>query len=158
MDAGRNETFGGTLDKLIQGSPVGPEVAGLGVAFGSIKAVATTEQASSRALGIALEKDGLVREVGDAAHHIVAGGAQAASDARAILQNFGVGINDAANGVFLPATKALAQASDAVAHAAVHTNEYYKSVTTALQQATSKQDVIDILSQIRANLLNGGKP
>jgi uncharacterized protein RhaS with RHS repeats len=37
LNAGANETIGGTLDKLIQGSPIGPEVAGLGVAVGSIK-------------------------------------------------------------------------------------------------------------------------
>ncbi|WP_189799683.1 RHS repeat-associated core domain-containing protein, partial [Sulfuricella sp. T08] len=156
LDSGRNESFADTANKFLQG--LGPEVAMVGAAVGSIKAVVTTEQASSRALGIALENDGFAREAGDAAHHIVAGGANAAAEARAILQNFGVGINDAANGVFLPATKALAEASDAVAHAAVHTKEYYDSVTTALLQATSKKEVIDVLSQIRARLLNGGKP
>ena len=148
----------GGNDLALQGTPFdflplgGLEAGALG-----IMAVGTTEQASSKVLGTALENSGFVREIGDAAHHIVAGGAQAASEARTILQNFGVGINDAANGVFLPATKALAQAGDAVAHAAVHTNEYYNSVTTALQQATSRQDVIDILSRIRGSLLNGGK-
>ena len=126
----------------------------VGAAVGSIKSVTT----SSRALGAALEDAGFIREVGDAAHHIVASGAKAATEARAILQKFEVGINDAANGVFLPATKALAEAGDAVAHAVVHTKEYYNSVTTALRRATSKQDVIDALSQIRRNLLNGGKP
>ena len=88
----------------------------------------------------------------------MAGGAKAATEARVILQKFGVGINDAANGVFLPATKALAETRDAVAHAVVHTKEYYDSVTTALLQATSKKEVIEALSQIRARLLNGGKP
>ena len=156
MDAGANETVGSTFDKILQG--LNPEVAAVGVAFGSIKAVTKVEAASSKILGAALENDGFVRAVGDAAHHIVAGGARAATEARAILKNFGVDINDAANGVFLPATKALAETRDAVAHAAVHTKEYYDSVTTALLQATSKEQIIDTLSQIRARLLNGGKP
>ncbi|MBT9519293.1 MAG: AHH domain-containing protein [Dechloromonas sp.] len=156
MAAGANETVGSTFDKVLQG--LNPEVAAVGAAFGSIKAVTKAEAASSKILGTALENDGFIRAVGDAAHHIVAGGAQAATEARAILKNFGVGLNDAANGVFLPATKALAETRDAVAHAAVHTKEYYDSVTTALLQATSKEQIIDTLSQIRARLLNGGKP
>src|SRR5262249_36152233 len=51
---------------------------------------------SSRALGTALEEAGFARGEGEAAHHIVAGSADVAAPARAVLQRFGIGINDAA--------------------------------------------------------------
>lgn len=41
----------------------------------------------------------------NAAHHIVAGNSPKASEARAIMQKFGIDINDASNGVFLPTKK-----------------------------------------------------
>jgi hypothetical protein len=55
LDAGANETIGGTLDKLIQGSPIGPEVAGIGLGIGAIKGVAESENLVYRSVNAAGE-------------------------------------------------------------------------------------------------------
>jgi RHS repeat-associated protein len=103
---------------------------------------------SSRALGRALEAAGHVRPPGSAAHHIVAGGAQKAGPARAALEKFGIGINDAANGAFLPSS----------VHARIHTNAYYDAVNTALQKATTREEALGALNAIRQGLVGGGFP
>lgn len=66
-----------------------------------------TEEISEKASSVILRKNMIsagmeVPEYRNAAHHIVAGTAQKAQQARAVLEKFGVGINDAINGVFLP--------------------------------------------------------
>jgi hypothetical protein len=101
---------------------------------------------SSKALGRALEKSGTARPSGSAAHHIVAGGAQKSAPARAVLKKFGIGVDDAENGVFLPSN----------VHMSVHTNSYYDTVNSALSQATTRSEAIQVLSAIRARLLGGG--
>jgi hypothetical protein len=63
-------------------------------------------RASSRALARALEISGVSRPEGYDTHHIVAGGDRRAEAARNLLKGFKIGINDASNGVFLPADKA----------------------------------------------------
>ncbi len=73
-----------------------------------------------------------MRPAGAATHHIVAGGAEAAAPARAVLQRFGIGINDAVNGVFLPASRAAPNAAGAAVHSTVHTRAYYQAVNEAL--------------------------
>ncbi|MEX2555098.1 MAG: RHS repeat-associated core domain-containing protein [Actinomycetota bacterium] len=103
---------------------------------------------SSRALARALQAAGQVRPAGSAAHHMVAGSAAQAAAARAVLQRFGVGINDAVNGVFLPAAM----------HHSVHTSAYYQAGNEALSNATSRQQVIDILNSIGRALSSGGFP
>ena len=45
-----------------------------------------------------------------ASHHIVAGYSRKAAETRKILKKFGVGINEAVNGVFLPTTKGVSPA------------------------------------------------
>jgi RHS repeat-associated protein len=113
---------------------------------------------SSRALGGALEASGALRPAEAAAHHIVAGGAEAAAPARAVLQRFGIGVNDAANGVFLPASRASTNAAGAAVHSTVHTQAYYQAVNEALAQATTRQEAIQVLSSLRQALLGGGLP
>ena len=88
----------------------------------------------------------------NAAHHIVAGNSAKAEEARAILQKFGIDINDAVNGVFLPTVK---DTVDSAYHPSLHTDQYYRKVTEMLSQAQSKDDVIDILSDIAEQLKNG---
>ena len=57
-------------------------------------------------------KDGIqVPEYKNDAHHIVAGNAEGANEARAILEKYGVGINDSANGVFLPSQESMSEAA-----------------------------------------------
>jgi RHS repeat-associated protein len=114
--------------------------------------------ASSRALGNALEEAGFVRGAGEAAHHIVAGAAPEAAAARAILSQFGVGINDAANGVFLPGNLAAENAAGAAVHSTIHTAAYYQAVNEALAGATTQSQVLDILAHIAESLQSGGFP
>lgn len=52
-----------------------------------------------------LAQSGAVRQAGEAAHHIVAKAAQAAQPARDKLAEVGININDAVNGVILPAIR-----------------------------------------------------
>ena len=87
----------------------------------------------------------------NAAHHIVAGKAPSAEAARQTLLEYGVDINDAANGVFLPTIKGESGAY----HPSLHTDGYYRKVTEALNIATSKEDVIDILADIAEQLSKG---
>ncbi len=88
----------------------------------------------------------------NAAHHIVAGNSPKAAEARAILQKYGININDAANGVFLPSTKNMAQSAY---HPSLHTDQYYRTVTEMLSQASSKEDALEILFDISEQLMNG---
>jgi RHS repeat-associated protein len=109
---------------------------------------ARTAAPSSRALGRALEAAGHVRPPGSAAHHIVAGSAPGAEAARATLRKLGIDINDAANGVFLPAAQ----------HAALHTNAYYAAVNKALEGVTTQSQALQILKTIGQTLQAGKLP
>ncbi|MBN1208048.1 MAG: AHH domain-containing protein [Myxococcaceae bacterium] len=113
---------------------------------------------SSRALGAALEAAGTTRPAQSAAHHIVAGSAAVAAPARAVLQRFGIAINEAVNGVFLPASRAAANPAGSAVHSTVHTRAYYEAVNEMLGQATTRQEAVEALNAIRQALLNGGFP
>ena len=64
------------------------------------------EKPSSKVLADNMEKAGQSRPpFKSAAHHIVAGAAKVAEEARKILKEFEISINDAVNGVFLPIEK-----------------------------------------------------
>jgi len=102
-----------------------------------------------------LENAGVDRPTyANAAHHIVAGGSknEAAVNSRNILQQYGIDINDAANGVFLPTDR---NVIGAIYHPSMHTKAYYKKVNDMLGYATSRQDVLDILNDISNQLLEG---
>lgn len=108
---------------------------------------------SSKTLGENLIRAGKIRpNYPSAAHHIVAGSSRKAVEARAILYKFNVDINDAVNGVFLPTVKNI---SNAAYHPSLHTDAYYRKVTELLIQAKSKDDVIDILTDIAEQLEKG---
>lgn len=111
---------------------------------------------SSRALGRALEAAGHVRPPGGAAHHIVAGRASLAGEARAVLRRFRIGINDAANGVFLPASSRSQNGAAAAVHSRIHTEFYYLTVNALLRQAKTREQALRILESIRQALLRGG--
>ncbi|MFG0312568.1 MAG: AHH domain-containing protein, partial [Phycisphaerales bacterium] len=93
---------------------------------------------SSRLLRRGLLAAGEVAEHGDEAHHIVASGARGAAGARGILADFGININDAANGAFLPASF----------HRRMHTASYYQEVTERLSAAGTREEAIDILKTL----------
>jgi hypothetical protein len=95
----------------------------------------------------------VVREAGQAAHHIVARAAQAAQPARDKLAEVGIRINDAVNGVLLPATKDYA--GQAVNHLTVHTQKYYNAVNQALANVQTREEAVAALKVIGNALLNG---
>ena len=115
-----------------------------------------TAKASSKVLGEALEAAGALRPVESAAHHVVAGGAEAAAPARAVLKRFDIGINDAENGVFLPANLSSQNPAGSAVHSTLHTTDYYQTVNEMLSQAASRQDALEVLRTLQKNLLNGG--
>jgi RHS repeat-associated protein len=147
----------GDVEKDVAGLIGGVEIKGgvvlLGAGIKGILAIGARDAAraavpSSRALGRALEASGVVRPAESAAHHIVAGSAQGAAAARATLQRLGIGINDAANGVFLQGAE----------HAGVHTAEYYNAVNRALAGATTREQAVQILQSIGRRLELGTFP
>lgn len=110
-------------------------------------------KASPQILGRNLVASGIKRpNYSHATHHIVAGTSRKANEARAILQKYGIDINDAPNGVFLPTAK---DVSNSAYHPSLHTNAYYEKVTNLLENASSRQDVLDILKDIGEQLSNG---
>ena len=118
-------------------------------------ATVATVVASSAKLAKNMINSGISRPAQTAAHHIVAGTSKFANEARAILNKFGVGINDAVNGVFLPQNLQSSNPTDATVHSTLHTAEYYKMVTDMLSTCSSKQEVVDTLNNIAKMLLNG---
>lgn len=113
---------------------------------------------SSARLGANLVRAGIAQPAETAAHHIVAGGAARSAPARAVLQRFGIGIDEAANGVFLPQNLKSLNPAGAAVHSTVHTDRYYAAVNQLLGRATSRQQVIQSLAYIRQRLLSGGFP
>ena len=111
------------------------------------------EKANSKVLRNNMINSGIAEpDYPNAAHHIVAGNSPKAEQARQVLRRFGIGINDANNGVFLPAVK---DVSSAAYHPSLHTKEYYDVVNDALSVASSKSDVINILNDTSSQLING---
>jgi len=112
---------------------------------------------SSRALGANLEAAGIERPAESAAHHIVAGNASQAAEAREILARAGIDINSASNGVFLPRNLSVANPSGAAVHSIIHTNVYYNAVNVALRIARPGM-VADTLLDIAEQLLSNTFP
>jgi RHS repeat-associated protein len=138
------ETAEYAAEKAVQYGTETATLKAIGVAFTGVRAARGI--ASSRKLGRALEAAGHVRPPNSHAHHIVAGGAPAAERARGVLERFGIGINDAANGVFLPAAY----------HRSMHDGAYYTMVNRLLGAATSRAEAEAALGAIRDALLSGG--
>jgi RHS repeat-associated protein len=113
---------------------------------------------SSVKLAKNMESQGTVRPADTAAHHIVSHTHSKARSSRAVLDKFGIGIDDAENGVFLPRFAGSANPGGAAVHGNLHTNSYYAAVDEVLDAATSRQEVIDGLDEIRGGLLGGSFP
>ena len=117
-----------------------------------VKTLEKLSKPSSRKLRKNLVKAGVKEpDYPHAAHHIVAGNSPKAEEAREILLKYGIDINDAENGVFLPTVKDVGGAY----HPSLHTDQYYRKVTEELYAATSREDAIDILSDIAEQLMEG---
>jgi hypothetical protein len=108
------------------------------ISMGGKAAVATASAAapsvwisgtsSSAALARALIAAGFARPANSSAHHIVAGTAARAAPARAVLNRFQIGVNEAANGVFVSTP----------IHVRMHTNVYYNAVNSAMASEFKK--------------------
>ena len=131
------------------------EVTGIGAATATTGTAAVVESASSAKLAQNLISSGDSRPVQTAAHHIVAGAAKLAQPARDILAKFNISINDAANGVFLPANSNSVNTLGANVHSTLHTTNYYETVNSMLSACVTKQEVLETLSTIKTMLLNG---
>ncbi len=144
--------------------PRGVSGAGAGASAGSntarrtatAKSAASLTKPSARALARALVAAGHTRPRGAAAHHIVAGSAKRAQRARRILKKFGIGINDAVNGVFLPATRKAPNPTGAAVHSTLHTKKYFDLVNDSLADLRTRAEVEAMLQNIGRMLLSGG--
>jgi hypothetical protein len=93
------------------------------------------------------------------AHHVVAAGDKRARRARGFLFRWGIGINDADNGLYLPKkwSSQVPGAEDATAHEVIHTTAYHLAVTAKLaltkpsNQATGRVTLRDIKFDILNN-------
>jgi hypothetical protein len=75
-----------------------------------------------------------------------------------VLWKFGIGINDAVNGVFLPANRATQIIAGRTIHSTLHTNEYYDAVNDALAMAKTREEAIETLHRIGQALESGNFP
>lgn len=91
-------------------------------------------------------------EYANAAHHIIAGNDARAAGLRNIIKRYGIDINSAENGVFLPTEKGV---SEAAYHRSLHTNVYYENVEKAFQGISSKEEAVEVLQDIREQLIEG---
>jgi RHS repeat-associated protein len=111
---------------------------------------------NSKQLGKNMENAGRPRPANTAAHHIVP---DSATRAKGILQKFGINIDDAVNGVFLPTTKNLS-GSPGILHSGMHPNSYIAKVTSAIERAAQqggKQEILDTLQSLGTTLQNSAR-
>ncbi|MFI6303637.1 polymorphic toxin-type HINT domain-containing protein [Amycolatopsis thailandensis] len=108
-------------------------------------------------LNRAMEKQGEFRRTGEQSHHIVPHASPKAADARKILDDAGIGINSAENGINLPhnAKSAAALGSSRTPHNQTFRQSYYDYITDELKAARSKEEVFDILADIKEALNSG---
>ena len=98
-----------------------------------------------------------------AAHHIVSWYDQRALAARQILAQYGIDINDEANGVWMHQYQndsPMPESPDSHPHSKIHTNIYHVNVTSQLQAeaavpGTTAEDIRDVLRDIGDDLLAG---
>lgn len=106
-----------------------------------------------------MAKAGITKPANTAAHHIVPATLKKfpnAVRARKILANFGISVENAANGVFLPSK--FDDAVKAAYHGSVHTTKYCDELYRRLSRASSKEEALIILDRIRKDLLTGKFP
>ena len=115
---------------------------------------------SSRQLGNNLRSAGQAGFAGGEAHHLVAENDRRAAGARSILAGFGIGIDDAANGVWLSGPGAAAPPGfpNALEHRSLNTRTYNAEVAQRLAGAGNPRQAVAILGQIRQEILAGTFP
>lgn len=127
-------TYGAFLDKWESGLRFDPSVR-------QMKRVEPGHRSGGR-LVRALERDGLPKPGDDfEAHHIVAANDPRANTSRALLDKYGVDLDESANGAWLPRNEGAAvtaKAPDWTPHNTLHTDEYYNRVQSRLQEALAE--------------------
>jgi A nuclease family of the HNH/ENDO VII superfamily with conserved AHH len=93
------------------------------------------------------------------AHHIVPSGAGGSlmDEVRARLVSFGIDLNNALNGVWLPGSDAPSDATEAY-HERLNNREYNDAVVEAFNNVSNAQQAIDALARIKTQLQNGTFP
>lgn len=91
-------------------------------------------------------------------HHIVAGNSPKAAAARKRLEDLGIGINSADNGVWLPRSSSSPNPNGLSVHSKVHTNEYYAYVNDLMSGARTKDEALDVIEHVRQQLIGGYWP
>jgi A nuclease family of the HNH/ENDO VII superfamily with conserved AHH len=120
------------------------------------KVIKAARTSASKKLADAMIKAGIKRPEGTDAHHIVAIGHRLAQKSREILAEFGVKLDQAENGAFLPSNLKSPNPKGAIVHATLANKRlYYEIVEEALRKAKSQQDVLRILKRIRQTLEDG---
>lgn len=124
---------------------------------------AESKSRHSRKLGRNIQRaSGQARPAQVEAHHIVAAKDERADRARRYLFNWGIGINDADNGVFLPrgAGASIPGQPNALNHRPLHTNKYYFVVTARLLTVSDEPQAEGrkALRSIKSELLAGTFP
>jgi len=115
-------------------------------------------EGSARVLARNMAKLGKVRLPGEFAHHIVAHGDMRAQRALNVLKKFGIQVDEAVNGVFLPGYKTSPNPFGKVVHGNLHTNAYYIAVNQSLEAATTSAEAIQTLRAIAWKLEHGLMP
>ncbi len=127
----------------------GAEAAAAGAVTVAARAAATpTGQrviASSAVLARNMMNSGVVRGVSTHAHHIVAGASRFAAASRAKLADLTIEINEAANGVFVPAAS----------HLRMHTKAMYEAVEKAIMAASTREEGLEVLRDLADKIARG---
>jgi RHS repeat-associated protein len=137
----------------------GSGVGAAGGAGGAAAGIVLGALASSAILGANMALSGMARPLDTDAHHIAPGRDSrfpGARESREILEKFNIDINDPANGVYLPGSSS--SSAPGANHPSLHTKVYYEELFRRLSQATTRDQVIQILNQIRQELLNNTFP
>jgi hypothetical protein len=107
-------------------------------------------------------ESGQLRPDNVCAHHVVAARDHRADDSRDIIFKWGIGINDADNGVYLPRFKNIAVPSmpNAPLHGPIHTVRYHAAVTSRLMfgEPSDTPSCREILRGIKEDLVDGSFP
>ncbi|GAA4671655.1 hypothetical protein Prum_074610 [Phytohabitans rumicis] len=147
----------GTAGSVIAAPPAGPAPAGAPKSGNGPPTAPKPEKASSKVLGRNLVDAGVQRPEGTDAHHIVAGEKAIADPARQVLEAYGISINAAENGVFLPAHTKSPNPTGATVHRTLP-DKYYTKVNELVLRAGAtgrKEEVLETLESIRTGLLQG---
>jgi RHS repeat-associated protein len=101
---------------------------------------------------------GIPKPAGTVAHHIVPAGARNTAASKAQLRRFGIDINDADNGVFLPQDSESPNPLGMAVHSTLHTARYYRAVNVMMSWARNSSEARDVLGYIRDQLQAGPWP